>query len=264
MTAKLPRRSAQREGGSADRRREDSEKSFRRNTIVNPLTNTVDVMNIALGVLVFLTSFIGGTEPRDGSHVRTLDRRLRNVIDEGLARSALFRGLVARLDGSDVIVYVELECPMSSRLFGRLTLLGAGRDRRYVNVRVSCMVTVTQQIAAIGHELRHAVEIADAPSVVDAASLAMEYRRIGFPSHVMRRGEGYESRAAIEAGHQVWAELAHTADSRTRHSLSGSPAPAWPGPPVGGTVDAFQVKVVGRRASARRAAHDHVIAGFQH
>ena len=169
-------------------------------------------MNIALGVLVLLTSFIAGTEPRDGSHVRTMDRRLRSVIDEGLARSASFRGLVARLDGSDVIVYVEPECPMTSRLIGRLTLLGAGGDRRYVNVRISCMLTVTQQIAALGHELRHAVEIADAPSVVDDASLAAEYRRVGFASRVMGRGDSYESRAAIDAAHQVWAELAHTAD----------------------------------------------------
>jgi hypothetical protein len=134
------------------------------------------------------------------------------VIDEGLARSASFRGLVARLDGSDVIVYVEPECPMSSRLFGRLTLLGAGGDRRYVNVRVSCMLSVTQQIAALGHELRHAVEIADAPSVIDDASLAAEYRRVGFTSHAARSGVGYESRAAIDATHQVWVELAHTSE----------------------------------------------------
>ena len=191
---------------------EDSEKSFPGNTIVNPNTNTVDVMNVALGVLVLLNSFIAGTEPRDGSHVRTMDKRLRSVIDEGLARSASFRGLVARLDGSDVIVYVEPECPMSSRLFGRLMLLGTGGDRRYVNVRISCMLTATQQIAALGHELRHAVEIADAPSVVDDASLAVEYRRVGFASRTMRRGDGYESRAAIDAAHQVWAELAHTAE----------------------------------------------------
>jgi hypothetical protein len=169
-------------------------------------------MNIALGVLVLLTSFIAGTEPRDGSHVRTMDKRLRRVIDQGLARSASFRGLIARLDGSDVIVYVEPECPMSSRLFGRLTLVGAGGDRRYLNVRISCMLTLTQQIAALGHELRHAVEIADAPSVVDNASLAAEYRRVGFASRGMGSGAGYESRAAIDAAHQVWAELAHTAE----------------------------------------------------
>ena len=169
-------------------------------------------MNIALGVLVLLNWFIAGTEPRDGGHVRTLDKGLRSVIDEGLARSASFRGLVARLDGSNVIVYVEPECPMSSRLFGRLTLLGAGGDRRYVNVRISCMLPVTQQIAALGHELRHAVEIADAPSVIDDASLAAEYRRVGFTSHAARSGAGYESRAAIDAAHQVWVELAHTAE----------------------------------------------------
>jgi hypothetical protein len=169
-------------------------------------------MNIALGVLVMLTSFIAGTEPRDGSHVRTLDNGLRSVIDEGLARSTSFRGLITRLDGSDVIVYIERECPMSSRLFGRLTLLGAGGDRRYVNVRISCMLTMTQQIAALGHELRHAVEIADAPSVVDDASLAAEYRRVGYASRAVRPGSGFESRAAIDAAHQVWAELAHTAE----------------------------------------------------
>jgi hypothetical protein len=169
-------------------------------------------MNIALGVLVFLTSLMAGTEPRDGSHVRTLDKELRTVIDEGLARSKSFRGLIARLDGSDVIVYIERECPMAPRLFGRLTLLGVGGDRRYVNVRISCMLTITQKIAALGHELRHAVEIADAPSVVDNASLAAEYRRVGFSSLVARGGAGYESRAAIDAAHQVWAELAHTAE----------------------------------------------------
>ena len=169
-------------------------------------------MNIAMGVLVLLTPFIAGTEPRDGGHVRTMDKRLGSVIDEGLARSASFRGLVARLDGSDVIVYVEPECPMSARLFGRLMLLGAGGGRRYVNVRISCMLTVTQQITALGHELRHAVEIADAPSVVDDASLAAEYRRIGFASRTTRRGDGYESPAAIDTAHHVWAELAHAAD----------------------------------------------------
>jgi len=169
-------------------------------------------MNIALGVLVLLSSFVAGTAPRDGSHVRTMDKRLRHAIDEGLARSALFRSLVARLDGSDVIVYVEPECPMSSRLFGRLTLLGTGGERRYVDVRISCMLTVPEQIAALGHELRHAVEIADAPAVTDDASLAAEYRKVGFASRALPAGDGFESRAAIEAARQVWLELSHTAE----------------------------------------------------
>lgn len=171
-----------------------------------------EAMNVALGVIVLLTSFVAGTEPRDGSHVRTMDKRLQSAIDEGLARSAFFRSLVTRLDESDVIVYVEPQCPMSSRLFGRLTFLAAGGDRRYVSVRISCVLTVSQQIAALGHELRHAVEIADAPSVVDDASLAAEYRRVGFASRALRTGKGFESGAAIDAARQVWAELARTAE----------------------------------------------------
>ena len=59
----------------------------------------------------------------------------------------------------------------------------------------------------LGHELRHAIEIANAASVVDETSLGAEYRRIGFASGAMRAGCGYDSRAAIDAGQQVWSEL---------------------------------------------------------
>lgn len=167
-------------------------------------------MDFALGVLVFVASLAGGTEPRDGGHVRTMDARLRAEINEGLARSSFFRDLVARLDGSDVIAYVETECPMSSRIFGRLSFMAAGGGRRYVSIRISCSLNDTEQIAALGHELSHAVEIADAPSVVDVASLAQLYRRIGFASHGV--ASGFESRRAIEGARRVWAELGRTAE----------------------------------------------------
>jgi hypothetical protein len=68
-------------------------------------------------------------------------------------------------------------------------------------------LTDSEQIAALGHELRHAVEIADAPVIINDASLAAEYARIGFASHGVRKGSGYESRAAIDAGQRVWVEL---------------------------------------------------------
>jgi hypothetical protein len=58
----------------------------------------------------------------------------------------------------------------------------------------------------LGHELRHAVEVAGAPWVLDESSLAEEYRRIGFPSGG-RNGAAFESRAAIDAGERVLREL---------------------------------------------------------
>jgi hypothetical protein len=169
-------------------------------------------MDFALGVLVLVASLTANDVPRDGGHVRTLDTRLQAEINEGLARSAVFGSLVHRLDTSDVIVYVETECPMSPRVFGRLSFMGSSGGRRYVNVHISCALSDAEQIAALGHELRHAVEIADAPSVVDARSLAAEYERIGFPSRAARQGAGFESVAAKDAARQVWAELGRTGE----------------------------------------------------
>ena len=169
-------------------------------------------MDFALGMLVLVASIAGGQEPRDGGHVRTMDVRIRSGINEGMARSSAFRDLVTRLDASDVIVYVAPECPMSPRLFGRLTFMAAGGGRRYLNVHLSCAMNDDEQIAALGHELRHAVEIANAPSVVDVASLGELYRRIGFASHGVRQGAGFESRAAIESARRVWAELGRTTE----------------------------------------------------
>jgi hypothetical protein len=170
-------------------------------------------MDFALGVLVLVSSLAAGAlSPGDGSHVRTAEARLQSEINEGLARSPFFRGLVARLDASDVIVYIQSECGMSPRIFARLAFMGAAGGRRYVHVLVSCALTDDEQIAALGHELRHAVEIADAPSVVDTTSLGEQYQRIGYASHGVPSGSGFESRAAIDAAHQVWAELSRAAE----------------------------------------------------
>jgi hypothetical protein len=159
---------------------------------------------------------IDATRAGDGNHVRTSDRRIRDAIAEGVEHSQLFRDLVAQLDASDVIVYVQIDRAMPSGLQGRLGLLSATGSRRYVIVRIACVLTGTQQISIIGHELRHAVEIANAESVVDEASLAAEYRRIGFGSGAMLGpgGAGYDSRAAIDAGRRVAYEVTHKADPR--------------------------------------------------
>jgi hypothetical protein len=148
-------------------------------------------------------------EGSDGNHVRTWDSRIRAAIADGIERSALFRDLVAQLDASDVIVYAQSDCLMPERLQGRLTFMSKAGERRYVMVRIASSLSGPVLIAMLGHELRHAVEIANAASVVDEQSLAEEYRRIGFASGALQRGTGYDSRAAIDAGYRVWSELGH-------------------------------------------------------
>jgi hypothetical protein len=138
-------------------------------------------------------------------HVRTTDRRLARLVHQGRRESARFRTLLARLVRSDVIVY--LQCQGYENTGGRLTFVGAGGDHRYVLVRLGRQMNEHQQIALIAHELQHAVEIADTPDIVDARSLAYQYRRFGHVSQVTVASTDYDTVAAIETGYQVLREL---------------------------------------------------------
>ncbi len=139
--------------------------------------------------------------------LRPLDAGLRTAIADGIRRSPLFRDLVAQIEASDLIVHVESDCTMQDRVQGKLLFVTAAGGVRYIRVRIACRLTGITQIAMLGHELRHAVEVAAAPWVVDEASLADEYRRIGAPSRGATGGTAFESRAAIDAGERVLREL---------------------------------------------------------
>jgi hypothetical protein len=139
------------------------------------------------------------------NHIRTTNRRLLRLLRDGVRSSDTFRRLVDRLRQSDVVVY--LECGRGEQSAGRLTFMSAVGGYRYVHVRVARLAVADVQIALIGHELRHAVEIADAPGVVDASSLAREYERIGYLSPRLTPGVSFDSDAAVEAGYQVLRDL---------------------------------------------------------
>ena len=142
----------------------------------------------------------------DFPHLRPLDAPMRTAIDSGMKGSPLFRDLVTQLEASDLIIHIESDCTMLDRVQGKLLFVTAAGGVRYIRVRIACSLTGVRQVAILGHELRHAVEVASAPWVVDEASLAEEYRRIGFPSR-SATGEAYESRAAIKAGERVLREM---------------------------------------------------------
>jgi hypothetical protein len=62
---------------------------------------------------------------------------------------------------------------------GRLQLLSATPGCRHVRVCVRRPGLDTEQIAWLGHELWHAVELAGAPEVRDQPAVLRFYRRIG-------------------------------------------------------------------------------------
>jgi hypothetical protein len=171
---------------------------------------TLTLARVLLALLLLIASspalFAQTVDDGPHNHIRTTDQRLLRLLHEGVRGSATFRRMVDRIRHSDVIVY--LECGRGTRSAdGRLTFISAAGGRRYVHIRVARLASADVQIALIGHELRHAVEIADAPAVVDGESLAREYERIGFLNANQLANTSYDSDAAVEAGYQVVRDL---------------------------------------------------------
>src|SRR5688572_5085571 len=126
--------------------------------------------------------------------------------------SPSFRALVARLMRSNVIVYVVRERGLRTLADGQLNFMAAAGGTRYLAVRVAWDHAAKRQASVIAHELQHAVEIADAPWVVDEVTLAAEYERTG--DHRPQSGvfKAFDTDAAILAGERAWREYGSDVD----------------------------------------------------
>jgi hypothetical protein len=141
--------------------------------------------------------------PRRG--VRPLGREAEHLLAEARRLSPTVRRLVAELEVSDLIVFLELRIPRSIRT-GQLALVGTGGGVRYVKIEIYGVNCVRARTPWLAHELQHAVEIAAAPEVTDDAGVKRLYERIGRPS---KDGlHSFETKAAIDVRDQVLAELA--------------------------------------------------------
>ena len=150
--------------------------------------------------------------------VRGDSEAMRLLLVSGLQRSPTFKAIVDRLEVSDLIVEVQCGQFKSVRQAGRTMLLSSRESVRYVLVEIACPMVETAALEILGHELRHALEIASAPWVTDELSIGKLYTQIGFSS-CTRTGGGvseFETADAIEAGERVHHELLHQAASTRR------------------------------------------------
>jgi hypothetical protein len=146
-------------------------------------------------------------------HVRP-ERELRALVDEAAQGSALIRGLIDRLETLNVSVYVRARTFEQTDLEGRVALLTVVDGHRYLVIELACGRPRISQMAALGHELYHAVEIAEEPSVVDARTLAAFYERVGRRTDNWSSRQTFETEAAAAAGMRARRELFMTAPRR--------------------------------------------------
>lgn len=138
------------------------------------------------------------------SRVRASSAASHQLLVRAAARAETVARLIADLEATDVVVIVELR-PLPNGVNGMVRVAAASPSIRYLRLTLAVPNDERHLIASLGHELRHAIEIAKMPDVLDDISLAEAYRRIGRA----RRGGGFfETDAALETGRAVARELA--------------------------------------------------------
>jgi len=139
-------------------------------------------------------------------HVRPA-REIRALVDEAAFGSPEIRASIDRLEALDVTVYIRAVTFVTSDLDGRVALLARAVGHRYLVIEIACGRSRLAQMTTLGHELHHALEIAEEPSVVDARTLAAFYERVGRKTNDWGGKLTFETDAAANAGLRARREL---------------------------------------------------------
>jgi hypothetical protein len=131
--------------------------------------------------------------------IRTTSAAVTAALDSGARFSPIFRGLIARIEATDGIVFIdEGVCGHTLRacLLHFVTLAGA---YRLLYIRVDprkadgCAL-----VSAIGHELYHAFEVLREDKVRSSPEMFSLFERLG-----PRKSTRFETKAALQTGLDV-------------------------------------------------------------
>jgi hypothetical protein len=144
-----------------------------------------------------------------GLRVRSGSAKLTALIDEAQPRSRTFRALLASIEATDGIVFVEEgACGHGVRacLSWSVTLAG---PYRLLFIRLSTRARDLDLTASIAHELQHALEVLADRSLRSSGAIGDFYRY----TRQSATRPSIETALAIETGNAVAREMRH---SRTK------------------------------------------------
>ena len=160
-------------------------------------TRQINFLGAGFAALAFLSS--AAPAIAQSAHVRG-EQAMQPLIDQAARRSPAIREWIDRLQELDVTVYVRARTFPQLELEGRVALLSTVGGHRYLVIELACGRSELAQMATLGHELFHALEIAETPSVVNAGTLADLYSRIGRKTTDSGGLRTFETEAAAAAG----------------------------------------------------------------
>ncbi|MGE3275370.1 MAG: hypothetical protein AB7O67_09675 [Vicinamibacterales bacterium] len=156
----------------------------------------------------------GPASATGGPRVRPGDEKSALLLRDGTRRSPTFARMLAALAGGDLIVYVTMDPRMPRGLGGTLTWMSESGGMRYVRISLNPGLRRESAVAALGHELRHALEVAAHREVTSGDAFFAFYAAVG-EQGILGLGS-FDTATARDAGEAVRLDLRRT------------PAPAWP------------------------------------
>jgi hypothetical protein len=144
-------------------------------------------------------------------HIRPRDTIAALFLRFGTEKSARFREVVRALEQSNVIVYVEVRQDSNRPVSGGLTFVGEANGIRWVRAMVdsgtpshlrTCQ-DIVRLTSILGHELQHALEASQAPTMQNVREFERYFRSIG----IDREPRLLDTLAARQTGKQVADEL---------------------------------------------------------
>ena len=195
-------------------------------------------MRLALALVIALAAAQGLTADsrqvaNPKTRIRPMHAPVESLVAAGMARSATFRALVRHLEASDVIVYIEARHDLRRGVGASMKYVTSSASDRFLRIQLNAAYNTNTLVALLGHELQHAVEVADHPEVQSADDLRVFYRKTG-----VRTGpDAFDSTAARETGYLVREEILRKPgdDLRiARRTPSGQEATLLDGSPIVG------------------------------
>jgi len=142
------------------------------------------------------------------TRVRSMDRYIFELVMKGYERSSTFRVLVDTLQQSNAIVLIQPGRCAGGRIRSCLVSVNGSDEERHIRIRVDPQHTIEiGLIAAVAHELQHAVEITERQDIVDAAGVLRLYRRIAYGRCQQGLSEECETSQALTTERKVLLEL---------------------------------------------------------
>jgi hypothetical protein len=142
------------------------------------------------------------TPVQESPRVRGSDPAIVDAIERASEQSPTFNQLVIAITATNGIVYVHYgDCQRNVRSCLVLAVTQAGPNR-ILHIRIDPHRKGHRLMVAIGHELKHALELLNEPTAVNLYTAHNFFQRIA-----PRRGLVFETQAAIEIGLKIDREL---------------------------------------------------------